>query len=52
MGLTLTIKLPGAALRALIGRAHESVTVTLSATDANGTSTTQASIPNLKAVAT
>ena len=51
VGLTLTIKLPRAALRALVGRAHESVTVTLSATNANGTSTTQARIPNLKAVA-
>jgi hypothetical protein len=52
MSLTLTIKLPRAALTALIGRAHESVTVTLSATNANGTSATQVKIANLKPVAT
>jgi hypothetical protein len=52
VAVTLTVKLPKAALAALIGRAHESVTVTLSATNANGTSITLAKIPRLKPVDT
>ncbi|MFZ0381759.1 MAG: hypothetical protein WCD11_11310 [Solirubrobacteraceae bacterium] len=50
--LTLTINLPKSALAALKGGAHESVTVTLTATNANGTSITTATIRRLKPVGT
>jgi hypothetical protein len=46
--LTLTVKLPSGALKALAKGAHESVAFTLTATGANGSSTTTAKIGRLK----
>jgi hypothetical protein len=50
--VTLTVNLPKSALTALRTHAHESVKVTLTANDVNGTSIATATIGSLKAVAT
>lgn len=52
IALTLTFNLPRSALTPLRAHAHESVTVTLTATDASGTSITPATIRSLKPVRT
>jgi hypothetical protein len=51
VAVTLTINLPRGALTALRAHAHESVKVTLTASDAGGTSITAATVRSLKPVA-
>jgi hypothetical protein len=52
IAVTLTVNLPRTALTPLRAHAHESVEVTLTADDVNGTSITTATIPSLKPVVT